>query len=223
MFAILKCKLKCFFIFSRVQGEEMTTPTHIGTHMDAPSHFVAGGKDIDQMAISEFIAPAAVINIKAKAALNPDVEVAIEDLENWERVTGESLNGTIVLVNSGWHKKWHNRTAYMGTADRDFSKLHFPGISGEAAQWLVDYRDIKGVGIDCVSFDKGQSSDFPTHNIILGRGLYGLENVANLDKIPIYGAMLHVMPMKIGRASGAPTRIIATYPKVVFDPDENPQ
>lgn len=200
-----------------LQGEEMTTATHMGTHMDAPSHFVLGGLNIDEISLSSFIAPAAVINIEAKTVEDTDALMEVEDLEYWERVTGQSLNGTIVLVNSGWGKKWHNRTAFLGTTEEDAKKLHFPGISEEAAQWLVDKRDIIGIGMDTMSFDKGNSRDFPAHKIILGKGLFGLENVANMDKIPIYGATLYVMPMKIGRASGAPTRVIATFPKIVFD------
>ncbi|GIY95589.1 uncharacterized protein CEXT_464931 [Caerostris extrusa] len=89
-------------------------------------------------------------------------------------------------------------------------------LSGEAAQWLVDNRNIYGIATETLSFDKGSTRTFPSHNILLGHGIYGLENVANVDKIPIYGAKLHVMPMKIGRGSGAPTRIIATFPKILF-------
>lgn len=203
--------------FSRIQGEEITTATHMGTHMDAPSHFVKGGLNIDDIPLSRMKAPAAVINIVARAEEDHNAVVSVEDLQQWEATTGQSLNGTIILVNSGWGKFWSNRTAYLGTDEEDVNKLSFPGIGEEAAQWLVDHRDIIGVGTDTVSIDKGSSQTFPAHNILLGKGLYALENVANVDKIPIYGAKLYVMPMKIGRASGAPTRIIATYPKLIFD------
>lgn len=204
------------FIF-RLQGEEITTATHMGTHMDAPSHFVKGGLNIDDIPVSKFIAPAAVINIVARAEEDSRAMVNIEDLQQWEATTEQSLNGTIVLVNSGWGKKWNDRAAYLGTTDEeDLSTLSFPGISGEAAQWLVDNRDVLGVGMDALSVDTGGSENNPTHNIILGKGLFALENVANVDKIPIYGAKLYVMPVKLGRASGAPTRIVATFPKIVF-------
>lgn len=206
-----------YFHSFRVQGEEMATATHMGTHMDAPSHFSPGGLNIDQISLSKLISPAAVISIEDRAAEDREALVTVEDLENWERVTGHSLNGTVVLFNSGWGKKWHNRADFLGTEENDASKLRFPGISREAAQWLVDNRDINGFGMDTMSFDKGSSTDFPAHNILLGRGIFGLENVANMEKIPIYGATLYVMPMKIRYASGAPTRVIATFPKVIFD------
>lgn len=200
-----------------VQSEEYASSTHTGTHMDAPSHFVKNGISIDQIPISQFIAPAAVIDITEKASVNPDSVAAIDDLTHWESITGQSLNGKIVLFRSGWGHKYHNSTAYLGTTDDDATKLVFPGIDPEAAQWLVDNRNIKGIGVDTLSFDKGTSSEFRSHLILLGHGIFGLENMANLEKIPIHGAMLYVLPMKIAGASGAPTRVIATFPEVIFN------
>lgn len=194
----------------------MTTATHMGTHMDSPSHFVPGGLDVDRIALEDFIAPAAVINIASRAAEESEASVTVQDLKDWERMTGQSLDGTVVLMNSGWGAKWEDRTQFIGTTEEDSSKLRFPGFSGEAAQWLVDHRNIKGVGVDTLSIDVGTSRDFPSHIAILSKGLYALENVANVDKIPAYGALLYVFPMKISRASGAPTRVVATYPKVIF-------
>ena len=86
--------------------------------------------------------------------------------------------------------------------------LHFPGISKEAAEYLVS-RKIKGTGIDTASLDPGPSTTFLAHRIILGANLYGLENVAHLKRLPPIGARLIVAPMKIEGGSGAPTRIYA--------------
>ncbi|GFU69386.1 uncharacterized protein TNCV_625101 [Trichonephila clavipes] len=61
------------------------------------------------------------------------------------------------MIRSGWGRRWPNREAYTGTADYDPTKLHFPGMSKEAAQWLVDKRQIYGVGIDTLSVDNGVS------------------------------------------------------------------
>ncbi|KAG8177106.1 hypothetical protein JTE90_015250 [Oedothorax gibbosus] len=203
-----------------IQSEEYTSSTHVGTHMDAPRHFTKNGKTIDQLDITKFIAPAAVVDITRKAQLNPDTEASVEDLLHWESVTGQSLNGTILMLRTGWGKKWEwgNKAAYYGTpvGNPDLSQLHFPGISRVAAQWLVDNRNILGIGIDTVSFDSGASKGYPAHKILLGHGIFALENVAKMEDIPIYGAELHVMPMKIGGGSGAPTRVIAIFPEVMF-------
>ena len=88
--------------------------------------------------------------------------------------------------------------------------MHFPGISKEAAQYLVG-RKIKGLGIDTASMDAGNSRDFWTHRIILGANIYGIENVAHLELLPIIGAQLIVAPMKIEGGSGGPTRVLALY------------
>ncbi|GFQ80130.1 isatin hydrolase [Trichonephila clavata] len=200
-----------------IRSEEYTSSTHTGTHMDAPSHFIKDGINIDQIPITQFVAPAAVIDITEKASLNPDSEATIDDLTHWEAITGHSLNGKILLFKSGWGHKYYNSTAYLGNSDDDVTKLVYPGIAPEAAQWLVDNRNIKGVGVDTLSFDKGTSPDFRSHQILLGHGVFGLENVANMEEVPIHGAMLYVLPMKIAGASGAPTRVIATFPEVIFN------
>lgn len=186
--------------------------------MDAPAHFSKGGLTIDKIPIHRLVAvAAAVIDITAKAQLDIDAEATVEDLLQWESTTGQSLNETVVFLKSGWGKKWNNRTDFFGTPENDATKLHFPGLAPDAARWLVENRNIYGIGTETLSFEKGSTRVFPVHQTLLGHGIYGLENVANVDKIPIYGAKLYVMPMKIGQASGAPTRIIATYP-IIFNP-----
>lgn len=200
-----------------VLGEEISSAIHVGTHMDAPLHFAQDQVSVDKLDIRRLVAPAAVIDITAKAELDPDADVTVEDLLRWESVTGHSLNETVLLLKCGWGKRWDNKTAYFGTPDDDPTKLHSPGLSPETATWLVENRNIYGYGTETVSLDKGPSQDFPVHQILLARGIFGLENVANIDKLPIYGATLHVMPMKIGKGSGAPVRILATYPEVIFD------
>ena len=77
-------------------------------------------------------------------------------------------------------------------------------------------RDIIGIGTDCSSFDKGQAKEFPAHQIFLGAGIWGLENVANLDKLPDVGYTIFNMVFKLHEGSGAPTRLYATFGKHDF-------
>ncbi|GFT37510.1 kynB [Nephila pilipes] len=197
--------------------EEFSVGIHVGTHMDAPAHFSKNGITIHDIPVSRLIAPAAVIDITAKAELDPDAEATVEDLLRWESVTGQSLNETILLLRCGWGKKWGDQEAFFGTSDNDPNNLHFPGLAPDAARWMVENRNILGIGTETLSFDNGPSVNKDVHQILLGHGLFGIENIANMDKIPIYGATLYVMPMKIGDASGAPTRIVATFPEIMFD------
>jgi kynurenine formamidase len=87
--------------------------------------------------------------------------------------------------------------------------LHFPGIHPDAAQWLVDNRKISSFGLDTPSMDYGQSTDFKTHQIMLGNNIPGFENVNIPMTLPTKEIYIVALPMKIGNGSGAPLRIIA--------------
>ena len=65
----------------------------------------------------------------------------------------------------------------------DFSQLHFPGFHASAAQWLVNERNIVGVGVDTVSIDNGPSKEYPAHQILLKENIWALENLNNVDKL----------------------------------------
>ena len=77
-------------------------------------------------------------------------------------------------------------------------------------------RQILGVGTDCPSFDAAQAHTFPAHKIFLGNNVWGLENVANLDKLPESGYTIYNMVFKLYDGSGAPTRLYATMEKQAF-------
>jgi kynurenine formamidase len=122
-------------------------------------------------------------------------------------------DGAIVLARTGWGRFWPDKKHYLGTeTPGDTDHLHFPGIAREAAAWLVAHRKPSGVGLDTPSLDHGPSRDFITHRILNGAGIFGLENVASLDKLPESGATLIALPMKIKGGSGGPTRVIAILP-----------
>ncbi|HXZ80959.1 MAG TPA: cyclase family protein [Terriglobales bacterium] len=185
---------------------------HGGTHMDAPIHFAKGKRTLDQIPVSQLVAPAVVIDISDKCAGHPDYLLQPADVDAWEKVHGRVPAGSIALVRTGWGKFWPDKKQYMGTDVKgDTAHLDFPGIGPEAAKLLVS-RGIVGVGLDTASMDYGRSKDFPTHGVINGADLYGLENVANMEKLPATGATLIALPMKIGGGTGAPTRVVAVLP-----------
>jgi kynurenine formamidase len=68
--------------------------------------------------------------------------------------------------------------------------------------------------LDVRSLDKGQSLDYKAHQILLSNNLFGLENVANIEKLPPRGSIVYVSPMKIRNGSGGPTRIFAQTDRV---------
>jgi len=187
---------------------------HGGTHLDSPLHFAEGHPGTDQIPVKNLIAPAAVVDIAAACAQNPDYLLSAKDITQWEAAHGQIPEGIIVLIHTGWGKYWPDAKHYLGTDEHGVAavaKLHFPGISEEAASLLVS-RKVAGVGIDTASVDYGQSKDFKTHRALYSHDVYGLENVANLEQLPATGALLIALPMKIKSGTGGPVRIVAVLP-----------
>lgn len=188
---------------------------HGGTHLDAPIHFAEGKQTADQIPLDRLIGPAAVIDVTAASAANRDYRFTVADVENWERKNGRLPDGAILLFRTGFSKFWPDRKSYMGTDERGpdaVAKLHFPGLSGELAKYLVEQRKVAAVGLDTPSLDFGQSKDFIVHRTLLGANIPGFENVANLEQLPPNGAMVVALPTKIRGGSGAPLRIVALVP-----------
>jgi len=185
---------------------------HGGTHLDAPIHFGRDRQSIDEIPLSRLVAPAVVVDIAGACVKNADCLLRTADLAAWEKANGRIAAVAIVLVRTGWGKFWGDKKRYLGSdTPDDAAHLHFPGIAPEAAQTLVQ-RKIGAVGIDTASIDYGPSKDFMTHRILYGAGIYGLENVAHLEAVPVKGATLIALPMKIKGGSGGPVRIVALLP-----------
>ena len=187
-----------------------STPEHHGTHLDAPIHSAAGQKSVDQLMPRDLIGPAAVIDIANKAAANPDYVLTRDDILQWEATNGPLPNGAIVLVSTGWSRKWGDPSGYRNQDDD--GRMHFPGFSEDAALLLVNERDIRGIGIDNLSVDAGAATGFPAHGVVNGAGKFHLENVANVHELPAVGALLVVAPIKITGGSGGQVRIFAFVP-----------
>jgi kynurenine formamidase len=186
---------------------------HGGTHLDAPIHFGEGRLAADEIPLSRLVGPAAVIDISEQCGKDPDYRLSVDDVSEWEKRNGQIADNAIVLVRTGWGKFWPEKKKYLGTErSGDTANLHFPGISREAAEMLAKQRRIDGVGIDTASLDHGPSKDFITHQILNGANIYGLENIANLERLPAKGASVIALPMKIKGGTGGPVRIVAILP-----------
>lgn len=179
---------------------------HTGTHMDAPFHFSADGLTADAVPIANLVVPLAVVDIRAKAAANPDAQLTPDDLLAWEAAHGRVPEGACVAMLSGWDA--YIEQPMFRNADAN-GGMHFPGIHAEAAGWLIEERNVVGIAVDTLSLDYGQSADFATHYAWLPTNRWGLENVANLADLPAKGATLVVGGPKILGATGGPSRVIA--------------
>jgi kynurenine formamidase len=181
--------------------------------MDAPLHFNKDGITADQVPLSAMVGPAAVIDFSARAANDPDATLSAGDIRKWESAHGNIPDHAIVVARSGWGRYWPDKQRYLGTSKfGDVAHLRFPGFSADAVKYLLDRRNAAAIAIDTASMDPGNSKEFPVHRLWLGANKPGFENLANADRLPPSGAMIFCIPMKIGKGTGAPTRIFALLP-----------
>lgn len=180
---------------------------HTSTHVDIPAHFVEGAETVDNYAVELLISPAVVIDISAKAADDPNAMLTADDIAAWESANGEIPAGALVCMYSGWESKWDDVAAFRG--DAGDGKLNFPGFGPDAAQFLLEERDIHGIAVDTLSLDPGNSSTFDVHVAVLSAGKYGVEGVANLSQLMSKQATVVVGVPRWEEGSGGPCRMIA--------------
>jgi len=184
---------------------------HGGTHLDAPIHFFQDRQTVEQIPLERLVGEAAVVDVTEQCSDQPDYQISISDLRNWERSHGRQLVDVILLLRTGYGQRWPDRNRYLGTkaiGPGAVRLLHFPGLDPIAAQWLVEHRAIRAVGIDTASIDYGQSRRFGSHVHLCEHNVPVFENMANLDKLPSSGSVVIALPMKIAGGTGAPLRIV---------------
>lgn len=194
-------------------ANNITTAEHGGTHIDAPIHFAEGGQSVDEIPLEKLMGNAIKIDISSKALNNPDYLISIKDFTNWEEKHQQHISeGSIVLLETGYSKYYPDKIKYLGTDLRGpeaVKLLHFPGLSPEAAEWLVKNRNINAIGLDTPSIDYGQSEYFKSHVILLSENIPAFENLTNLNQLPEINFEIIALPMKIKGGSGGPLRVIA--------------
>jgi kynurenine formamidase len=193
-------------------ANNLSMAEHGGTHMDAPIHFAEGRITAAEVSLSSCIGPAVVIDISEAAARDRDYALSVADVEHFERRHGRIPRGAIVVLHSGWGRRWPDRKRYLGTdVPLDTANLHFPGYSREAAELLVQ-RDVAALATDTASIDPGQRDDFVAHQVLNGANKPAFENLGNTERLPPTGAWIVALPLKIRDGSGGPARVIAVLP-----------
>ncbi len=172
---------------------EYSFVNHSGTHIDAPSHHVAGGETLDDIGAARLVTSGVVVDFSASRP-GPITRSQIEsELPSLRR-------GDVVLLNSGNGRNWGTDAYWTGWAYPD----------AEAASAMIE-RGISGIGFDGPSADPADSTSFELHKLWLGAGCLILENLANLDRLP--GCVeLVIAPLKVRGANGAPARVFALVP-----------
>lgn len=189
---------------------------HVGTHFDAPCHWITGRnrEALHQLRPSTLIGSAVVIDITKEVDKNPDAVVTREMLLAWESAHGRIPDGAWVLVRSGWSRRANDKAAFDNIRE---DGPHTPGMGASGARFLTEERNVVGVGVETVGTDAGQAfrenPPFPNHAIMHGAGKYGLTSLVNLERLPVTGAVLVALPMKVEGGTGSPIRPIALVPK----------
>jgi arylformamidase len=164
----------------------LTMGTHTGTHVDAPAHFIQGGRTVDELRFDDCIGPAQVLDLSA---------------ENLGDIEPQQLAGALdprvprVLLRTRNSELWRKKTF-----DSSFTALSEP-----AARYLVD-QGIKLVGIDYLSIAPF-GAPAAVHRDLLNAGIVILEGL-NLSEVPAGNYTLICLPLKLRGAEGAPARAI---------------
>ena len=183
---------------------------HGATHMNAPNSFHAGGPGIEAYPAERLVAQAIVIDIHDQAGASPDYALSVEDVAAWEAQHGRIPPGTVVLLYTGWEKRWHDPDAYFG---RDASGgLHFPGFGSRATRTLIEERCVAGVGTDAPGADPGWDRGYGTNVQVLANAGIVLESLTNLEYLPPTGTTLVIGMLRLRGGSGSPAAVLAFVP-----------
>lgn len=170
--------------------------SHAGTHMDAPLHFVDGGKTIDTIPLETVIGPARVVDV---THVEPNGLITIQDLEV---VAAQITKGTRLLLRTDWYKH----------AEQEDYRTHMPRISAELAHWLVE-REVALLGVEQPSVaslrPENKAELTEVHQILLRAGVVIVEGLAHLDQIQSDTVQFIALPLKIRGCDGCPVRAVA--------------
>jgi kynurenine formamidase len=185
-------------------------PCSYGTHLDAPSEFVPNGRRIDEISVKEMILPLVVIDVEDKCQVNPDYQIKMEDISEWEEEHGRIPKDSFAIMKSGWSKRFSNPELFRNKDEK--GQDHYPGWSMEVLEFLVKERNIKGIGHEPFDGDSALSQ--------LEHGweceIYALEmdllycEVLNIpDELPEAGGLIVITIPKLKDGEAFPARIFA--------------
>ncbi len=165
--------------------------SHTGTHMDAPYHFVKGGRTIESTPLETLCGPISVIDFSRFKAGDVVQYDDVKDLKVTERM----------LFRFDWFKHWRTGDYYKA----------FPFFSEEAVSFLMA-NGIKLLAMDTPSPDDTKninSIDSPNHKALLSKDIIIIEYLNNTDQIDLTKKHnLVALPLKLKGSDGSPSRVI---------------
>ena len=169
----------------------------IGTHIDAPSHCLPGGKCIHELDINDLCMPCVILDVSNKA--HERYSATPQDIRDFESIFGTINPGSCVMIKTGWERFWNEPEKYR-------NNHIFPSVTADTANLLLE-RGITALGIDTLSPDRPEDG-YKVHRAFLGNNKVLIENVANLGEMPATGSYVMSFPLKIQDGTEAPIRLI---------------
>jgi kynurenine formamidase len=176
------------------------------TRLHAPGAPRQGKRTVAQIPFQELLVPVVVVDVAQQVLQVPDYQATAEDLRVWERKNGRIPKQSAVLLRTGWAQRWSDAVRYANHDPQGIPRV--PGFSAAALVFLEE-RQVRGLGLD-VYLPGGATVGDPG-SLVVPSGVWRLENLANLDRLPVKGAKLIIAPLRLEAAS-APARVIAILP-----------
>jgi arylformamidase len=174
----------------RCNVTRLDTGVHFGTHLDAPCHFIEGGKGVDELPLDVLVGPCTVAGVPEVMEITPAHLDALNLRPDVTRLLLKTRNSAL------WDRP-----------DHEFAR-DYAAITADAARWLVD-RGMKLVGIDYLSIQLFADPVSTTHIVLLGAEVIIVEGL-DLRAVAPGDYQLTCLPMKLAGADGAPVRAILT-------------
>ena len=133
--------------------QKFTVVGQYGTHIDAPIHFVEGGRWLDEIDLKDLLLPLYVIDKSKEVAANPNFILSKQDILDFEAEHGQIVEGAFVAFRSDWSKRWPDQDAMRNLDENGVQQS--PGWSREALEFLIHERHVKAVGHETFDTDAG--------------------------------------------------------------------
>jgi len=176
------------------------------TRLHAPGAARQGTRTVAQIPFRELLGPAVVVDVAQQVLQVPEYQATAEDLRAWERKNGRIPKRSAVLLRTGWAQRWSDPVRYANHDPQGIPRV--PGFSA-AALVLLQERQVRGLGLDA-PLPGGATAGDPG-SLVVPSGVWQLENLADLDLLPVKGVKLIIAPLRMEAAS-APARVMAILP-----------
>ncbi|WP_336135200.1 cyclase family protein [Natronomonas amylolytica] len=177
--------------------QRYSAPTHVGTHVDAPRHFVPDGPTIDEYPLDRFAGPGVVLDLERSTA----EEIPLSAVQAAADDAGGVRPGDIVFIRTGWGRRFDEPETYQ----------RYPWLAGEVADWLLD-RGVNLLGVDTVSPDRPRTmrpddwAAYPNHRTLLPADVLIVEHLF-LEAVAGDRLEIVAFPLKLRGGDGAPVRV----------------